>query len=669
MRRGAWAFWMSKWRVLSLMLWLTVSGPALTQAHAQATRFVVADRAIVPLHAAKDGPPPMDSVLWQPAALPDVVTRPVAVQQDQETSRSMAWYRLTWAGADGVVDSPAINASSTCGTPPLTPDGNQIRAVYVPRAIGLPVQVWRFDAAQSGTPWRPVFDNQASRREQWNRPLLVPMSPDAWLPGRVPGQALTVAVGVPFVDDRFHAVSSLWVGPLSELRDRHAWRMALHLALPQAASIAMVTLGLMSLWVWVRRRKELAYLYFAAASIFWPLRNLHHFIDLPRDPVLRDWFWWTTAASVSWVMLVMYLFAFQFDARRFPKIERAFAVFVVASGLLTMPVWPYDALVVQHAANLCAALFVTAVLGSLAWHGGSRELKVVVAALLVSFVFAGHDWLLLAMRITPETIYLLPYGSMLVIGSFLYAAQRRFVGAIGQVESANTVLASKLADREREIEVNNQQLRYIESEQAVLLERQRLMRDMHDGVGSTLIATLRAVEHGAISHQGVAEMLRAAIEDLRLAIDSLEPIEHDLTTLLATLRTRVGRRLETAGLHLRWSMEDLPPLPWLDATQALQVLRLLQEALTNVIKHAGARTVAISASTSAAAGVVLVRIVDDGVGFDPAAASPGRGIVNMHHRARQLDGQFEIQSSPGAGATVSIRMPLHRPTQGQPARR
>ena len=299
------------------------------------------------------------------------------------------------------------------------------------------------------------------------------------------------------------------------------------------------------------------------AAVVWPLRNLHHFIDLPTDPLWRDWFWWLTGAAVSWVMWVVYLFAFRFDTRRFPRIERVLALFVVASGLLTMPFWPYDALLLQHACNLAAATFVTALLGRL--------------------VFAVHDWGLLAMRISPESIYLLPYGSMLVMGSFLYAAQRRFVGAINEVEAANAELAHKLARREREIEASHAQLRQIESAQAVLIERQRLMRDMHDGVGSTLIATLRTVEQGDFSRQGLADLL------------------------------------------LQWAMDDLPPLPWLDATQALQVLRLLQEALSNVIKHAGARTVGISARV--ADGAVLVRVVDDGGGFDPAAAAAGRRLA------------------------------------------
>jgi signal transduction histidine kinase len=394
------------------------------------------------------------------------------------------------------------------------------------------------------------------------------------------------------------------------------------------------------------------------ASLLWPLRNLHQFINLPEDPMVSEWFWWMTGASVSWVMLATYLFAFRFDVRRKPLLERGLVLFVLLGGLLTLPTWHSDALVLQHAVNLIVGLLVTVVLSTLAWRGGSRELRVIVVALWTSLAFAVHDWLLVAMLITPESVYLLPYGSMFVTGSFLYAAMRRFVGAVEQVEAANTVLAAALEDREQQLEANHLQLRRIERDQAVLIERQRLMREMHDGVGSTLITTLRVVEAGAYSREGVADLLRLAIEDLRLAIDSLEPMEHDLATLLATLRERVGRRLDGAGLQLKWVMDDLPALPWLDPTQALQILRLVQEALTNVIKHAHAKRVCIAASVIDAS--VWVRVSDDGIGFESSCATSGRGLPSMRLRALALGAQFSLDSVPGSGSTVSIRLPLQR---------
>ncbi|MFG6486521.1 sensor histidine kinase [Roseateles sp. BYS78W] len=226
-----------------------------------------------------------------------------------------------------------------------------------------------------------------------------------------------------------------------------------------------------------------------------------------------------------------------------------------------------------------------------------------------------------------------------------------------QVAIRNTLVARRSAEALGEALRAQQQLVHeAERERALLLERQRLMRDMHDGVGSTLIAMLRLSESGGASAPAMAELLRSAIEDLRLTIDSLEPMEHDLATLLATLRTRVGRRLEAAGLTLEWAVADMPPLPWLEPTQALQVLRLVQEAVTNVIKHARAQTLSVSARPDGDA--LEVCIADDGCGFDPGAATAGRGLASMRQRAQALGAALCWHGEPGQGTRVSLRLPL-----------
>jgi signal transduction histidine kinase len=105
---------------------------------------------------------------------------------------------------------------------------------------------------------------------------------------------------------------------------------------------------------------------------------------------------------------------------------------------------------------------------------------------------------------------------------------------------------------------------------------------------------------------------------------------------------------------------DLPPLEWLDARAALEVLRILQEALTNVMKHAGARRVAIS--TLRGTDEVRVRVADDGRGFDVAALEAtraGRGLTNLSRRAMRIGGRVEVASGPG-GTTVDLWVPLSR---------
>ncbi len=198
----------------------------------------------------------------------------------------------------------------------------------------------------------------------------------------------------------------------------------------------------------------------------------------------------------------------------------------------------------------------------------------------------------------------------------------------------------------------------LERDRTLLLERQRLMRDMHDGLGSSLSSSLVAVESGALSSQQLAQLLRECVDDLRVVIDSLEPVDGDLVALLASLRFRLERRLAVAGVLLEWDMQDLPPLAWMGAPEALQVMRTVQEALANVVKHAGPCQVQVSARL--VNGEVEVRVADDGLGYDMAVVSAGRGLRSMKQRALQLGAALDISARVGQGSTVLLRLPVSR---------
>ncbi|RZL29769.1 MAG: hypothetical protein EOP35_24975 [Rubrivivax sp.] len=110
-------------------------------------------------------------------------------------------------------------------------------------------------------------------------------------------------------------------------------------------------------------------------------------------------------------------------------------------------------------------------------------------------------------------------------------------------------------------------------------------------------------------------------------------------------------------------MADMPPLPWLEPALALQVLRLIQEAMTNVIKHAQARTLTLAANQAGDA--LEVRIEDDGCGFDAAAVRAGQGLASMRQRARALGATLSWHSTPARGTCVRLRLPLQAGAPGQ----
>jgi signal transduction histidine kinase len=217
----------------------------------------------------------------------------------------------------------------------------------------------------------------------------------------------------------------------------------------------------------------------------------------------------------------------------------------------------------------------------------------------------------------------------------------------------------RLAEREAELA----RLHAREREHATVEERQRIMQDMHDGLGSQLVSSLALAERGVLSAPQTAELLRGCIDDLRLAIDTLTDAKVDLALTVGNLRFRMEPRLRAAGLRVRWDMQGLPDELSMPGTTALPLLRVLQEALANAVKHAGAHTVSVSLALGESSGSgpgaqdLVLEVADDGRGFDPQHHAPGKGLASMHKRARGLGAQLRVDST-GQGTRVSLRLPL-----------
>ncbi len=372
------------------------------------------------------------------------------------------------------------------------------------------------------------------------------------------------------------------------------------------------------------------------------------------------------AVAMAWGLVLTFHFAWRLCGLSQPRLGRALLVYAVATSVAALPAWPWaPAGLVLPACTLdvliAAALLVP--LSAQAWR--TPDLRLLAGALWLTLGFALHDLLQLAGGATAGAVWLLPYAALPLCGAFLQAMQRRYLQAMAQVALAQASLQTRLGERQGLLDAGWQQLRAAERQQAVLRERQRLMRDMHDGVGSSLMSALVLVEQGRLDMRGVAELLRECMDDIRLVIDSMEPVDHDLIALLASLRYRLGRRMELSGVRLAWQVGDLPRLDWMDAGSALQILRIVQEALTNVLKHARARSVTLATCLhdDGERRWVRVTVSDDGCGFDPAGLEglagdgPGRGLRNLRTRARALHGRLTLRSRPG-GTEVTLDLPV-----------
>lgn len=202
---------------------------------------------------------------------------------------------------------------------------------------------------------------------------------------------------------------------------------------------------------------------------------------------------------------------------------------------------------------------------------------------------------------------------------------------------------------------------------ATLEERQRLSRDMHDGIGGQMMSLLARVRSRGITPEELENELTGGLTELRLMVDSLDASGGSLADALAVLRSRIRTQSEAAGLGLNWiQAEDLNDLR-ADPNWSLNLNRLIQEAVTNAIRHSrGDRLdvtfVVVDDQT------LSIAIQDNGIGFDRSQVRAGRGLANLTVRAAQLNGELEFGSTEtGGGAIVRAIIPLPKPQPSAPA--
>ena len=230
------------------------------------------------------------------------------------------------------------------------------------------------------------------------------------------------------------------------------------------------------------------------------------------------------------------------------------------------------------------------------------------------------------------------------------------LSTLAVAESANEMLALRVAAREAELKHSYEQLGKLERAHAATEERHRILQDMHDGVGSQLLSTLMMAQNTDLPQKTLVTLLQECLDDMRLVIDSLTPDDRDLLPVLGNFRFRMEARFRALGLQFEWDNHDMPDALEIDPGVGLNVLRILQEALANVLKHAQARRVNIDIFYQNDA--LLLRVRDDGRGIDESTAEGnGRGVKNMHSRAQRIGASLNIaRQQRGTEVTLHVML-------------
>lgn len=236
---------------------------------------------------------------------------------------------------------------------------------------------------------------------------------------------------------------------------------------------------------------------------------------------------------------------------------------------------------------------------------------------------------------------------------------RHGVGVYRLAALNNETLAQRVAEKERELEANHALLRDRERDHALLAERGRIMRDVHDGIGSQLLGLLIQARGGHAAGESLIAGIQSALDDLYLVVDSLDQVDGPLETALGTFRARIEPKCAAAGIAIDWRVESIGDTNTVGPTSVLQIYRILQEALSNAIRHGKPNRLTFGLRRHPRDQCqVEISLQDDGSGFDPKKnATIGRGLANMRKRAASIGGMLDVTSDAG-GSCVRIVLPV-----------
>jgi signal transduction histidine kinase len=455
------------------------------------------------------------------------------------------------------------------------------------------------------------------------------------------------------------------IGPQDEVlplyEQDYRWRVT--------GSVAVVAfcfaVGLTALALWTtdaglpnegRRGRDPLYFFVAVAQLFWAL----YVGDVMVEEPLLPWPWWGVVQVLAlgvWggSMTLACMELADWQTREWVRRVRKSILWMMLTG----PVFALWGLGFGQPLALTAwyvvyggtmLVFIVNFLWRATEHANAEQ-RIVAAAAVVNIVVALRDIYVFRFEQSFGANTWLRYSSVLFGLGLGYVALMRFRATSGQLHDLLGTLAARVSEKEVALGDTYARLEILARQQERTAERGRILRNMHDGVGSHISSAMRQLEGGGgdlTARNEVLMTLRDALDQLKLSIDSIHLTPGDVTALLANMRYRLGPRFTAMDIELRWDVDLLPICRSLDADAMTELQFMLFEAFSNVLQHAHAHVLTVQGHTKIVEGVeqVFVRVVDDGRGFDPAVGQR-RGMATMRERAASIGAQLCVHSEPG----------------------
>lgn len=430
----------------------------------------------------------------------------------------------------------------------------------------------------------------------------------------------------------FEAVSTPWLFAQSDL---HLTTQTLQ---------GLVILGVWLLWLLRRKDPVFIWMLMLASVSFLADRSASFFLG----PELRLYL-------VAGFCMIAYALSLALTGAPRPRWLKAAIVLVPLATLTSVQIGLVPTLFAVLLSGILAIVFClmgAVVLLRHAWRHAEWDRAAMAVYFLSTAWYGVYDFGVGLGRID-AALFLSHHMRAVGLTVALLLLMRWLATSLNAVDRANVTLSTKLAEQKQELTLlhRKEQIRVREAAQED--ERKRLMRDLHDGLSGHLVSIIALSETGARDNRLIEDTARAALDDLRVVINSLDLEDDDLRLALSGLRESAEPRLSRLGIRLDWSTTQLPEVRGIKPGNSLAILRILQEAITNAIKHGDKGPIQVEAGPSGEDGVLL------SVTNRTSHAGPGgngQGLRNMRLRAAELGGEVRFDINGGV-ARMSLVFP------------
>lgn len=491
----------------------------------------------------------------------------------------------------------------------------------------------------------------------WKGPLssgsaLIPLPPDILQEG--PNE---LNLSVTTESGSLGSLSEIYVGSENQLQPYFNLRFFLEQNLKLMIFTLQATLALSSLVFSILRPGDRRFALLGISMILACTVTMGVFSDV-LSPLSKIVSWALVLVSSGGITFLA--FVYELERQKNLKWLLGLAVAIPAISYLVVLTGFYSLreVVIYTSAPISAFAFSYAsfVLGVGLWQRPTAD-RIFLFSGLVLLIFAiGHD-ILLKLRFIEGGVLIAQSAWLLTLIGVIIFLMSYLAKLATDLDGAALWLKEKLQQREEELAIAFEREKKVVAQIAIQSQRDRIMADLHDGVAGHLSTIVALSDKEELDSEQIQVVARHALADLRIVIDALVLNEGTLLMSLASLRDKFVTPLERLDIEISWCFANFPEVIWLSPDQTLSVLRILQEAISNAVRHGRPKRLVVKGKKQCDKTLTISIINSGGASFVRTKTANQYGLKNVEQRADQLGGKIEIISLPD-GAIFKLTLPL-----------